>query len=374
MGFGKWIGGVMGFMAGGPLGALAGYALGSFFDKATDLGNVGSETASDDAYGKWIGGVMGFMAGGPLGALAGYALGSFFDKATDLGNVGSETASDDAYAGPAGQRNSFLFSMLVMASYIIRADGRIMHSEMEFVRRFLRTNFGEAAVAEGEQILLNLFEQRKQMERTDPTAFRRTIRDCGAQIAANLSYAYIIRADGRIMHSEMEFVRRFLRTNFGEAAVAEGEQILLNLFEQRKQLERTDPTAFRRTIRDGGAQFAANLSYGERVQLLSEQILLNLFEQRKQLERTDPTAFRRTIRDGGAQFAANLSYGERVQLLSFLVQIAQSDGRACAAEVDALKEVSQAMALSDQELGSLMSLRSDSLEDAYKVLGSGFSC
>lgn len=30
MGFGKWIGGVMGFMAGGPLGALAGYALGSF--------------------------------------------------------------------------------------------------------------------------------------------------------------------------------------------------------------------------------------------------------------------------------------------------------------------------------------------------------
>lgn len=199
-------------------------------------------------FGKWIGGVMGFMAGGPLGALAGYALGSFFDKATDLGNVGSETASDDAYAGSAGQRNSFLFSMLVMASYIIRADGRIMHSEMEFVRRFLRTNFGEAAVTEGEQILLNLFEQRKQMERTDPTAFRRTIRDCGAQIAANLSY------------------------------------------------------------------------------------------------------------------------GERLQLLSFLVKIAQSDGNVCAAEVEALKEVSQAMALSDQELGSLMSLRSDSLEDAYKVL------
>ena len=64
-----------------------------------------------------------------------------------------------------GQRNSFLFSMLVMASYIIRADGRIMHSEMEFVRRFLRSTFGEAAVGEGERILLNLFEQRKQMDR-----------------------------------------------------------------------------------------------------------------------------------------------------------------------------------------------------------------
>lgn len=62
--------------------------------------------------------------------------------------------------------------MLVMASYIIRADGRIMHSEMEFVRRFLRSTFGEAAVGEGERILLNLFEQRKQMDRQNPLAFK----------------------------------------------------------------------------------------------------------------------------------------------------------------------------------------------------------
>ena len=36
MGYGKWIGGVVGFMAMGPLGALAGYAIGALFDKATD--------------------------------------------------------------------------------------------------------------------------------------------------------------------------------------------------------------------------------------------------------------------------------------------------------------------------------------------------
>ena len=32
MGAGKWIGGIIGFMAGGPLGALAGYALGSLIE------------------------------------------------------------------------------------------------------------------------------------------------------------------------------------------------------------------------------------------------------------------------------------------------------------------------------------------------------
>ena len=84
--------------------------------------------------GKWIGGLLGFVALGPLGALAGLILGSLYDD-KEQGETG------EAYADPRqGERNGFLFSMLVMASYIIRADGKIMHSEMEFVRRFLRQN------------------------------------------------------------------------------------------------------------------------------------------------------------------------------------------------------------------------------------------
>lgn len=167
--------------------------------------------------GKWIGGIIGFMAGGPLGALAGYALGSLIDLG---GNPANHTTTydnrqtEDAFAG---QRNSFLFSMLVMASYIIRADGRIMHSEMEYVRNFLRTNFGVAAVGEGERILLNLFEERKRMDMQNPLAFKNTIRDCGMQIAANLTYeerlqllgflANIARSDNNVCREEIEALK-----------------------------------------------------------------------------------------------------------------------------------------------------------------------
>ena len=168
-------------------------------------------------FGKWIGGIVGFMAMGPLGALAGYAIGSLLEKASDAGGTAGGGSYGDAYDPYAGQRNSFLFSMLVMASYIIRADGRIMHSEMEFVRRFLRANFGEAAVSEGEQILLNLFEQRKQMERANPAAFRNTIHECGAQIAANLTYeqrlqmldflAKIAQSDGNVCQAEIDALK-----------------------------------------------------------------------------------------------------------------------------------------------------------------------
>ena len=37
MGIGKWIGGVLGFMAFGPLGALAGIILGSFFEEGANM-------------------------------------------------------------------------------------------------------------------------------------------------------------------------------------------------------------------------------------------------------------------------------------------------------------------------------------------------
>lgn len=170
----------------------------------------------DMGAGKWIGGILGFMAGGPLGALAGFAVGALFDSSNSTQDTaGAYGPTEDARY--AGRRNSFLFSMLVMASYIIRADGRIMHSEMEYVRRFLRQNFGEQAVSEGQQILLNLFEERKRMDAHNPNAFRNTIRDCGAQIAANLSYeerlqllsflAEIAKSDGHISPEEVEALK-----------------------------------------------------------------------------------------------------------------------------------------------------------------------
>ena len=163
--------------------------------------------------GKWIGGVLGFMAFGPLGALAGIILGSFFEEGANMTgqSFGGGTNYDDEYTRRdpyAGERNSFLFSMLVMASYIIRADGKIMHSEMEYVRQFLRRNFGEIAVSQGEEILLKLFDQAKRMDQENNMGFKNTIRECGTQIAYNLSYeerlqllaflAEIAKSDGNV--------------------------------------------------------------------------------------------------------------------------------------------------------------------------------
>jgi DnaJ like chaperone protein len=167
------------------------------------------------AFVKWLGGVVGFVAGGPLGALLGFVLGSLFEEKSPKAQYNNTSQTQEDIN--AGQRNSFMFSLMVLASYIIKADGKVMHSEMELVRRFLRVNFGEDAVNEGNEILLKLFEHRKQVDAQDPYAFKRTINDCGRQIAANMSYeqrlqllnflAMIAKADGHVCDQEIVALR-----------------------------------------------------------------------------------------------------------------------------------------------------------------------
>ena len=66
-------------------------------------------------------------------------------------------------------------------------------------------------------------------------------------------------------------------------------------------------------------------------------------------------------------------YEQRLQLLNFLVMIAQADGVVSQAEIQALKEVAIHMGLSAEDVDQMLNLASgsssDSLADAYRILG-----
>lgn len=188
---------------------------------------------------KWIGGFLGFMTGGPLGALWGFVMGWLYEKGMEQRSLGDDSAAysssradsgsyrssyEEAYGSAGvnmGDRNSFLFSILVLASYIIRADGKVMHSEMEHVRSFLRTNFGNDALQQGEEILRRLFDRQKQMESQLRGSYDDIVMQSCRQIATNLSYgqrlqllafmAGIVRADGIIDNREVDAMRKVAR-------------------------------------------------------------------------------------------------------------------------------------------------------------------
>ena len=160
--------------------------------------------------GKWIGGFLGLITAGPLGALAGFVLGAIFDSSVDAVNAngGEAYAQQHIYEG---ERNTFRFSLLVLASYIIRADGKVMHSEMNVVRSWLRVNFGEEAVEEGEDILLKLFEQQRRLGAEE---YRSAVISSCHQLRQNMLYeqrlqllnflAMIAQADGVVTPQEAD--------------------------------------------------------------------------------------------------------------------------------------------------------------------------
>ena len=153
---------------------------------------------------KWIGGFLGWVAWGPIGALIGYLLGKVVDTYIDgshqlPGGDGWERQQEQgSYRRQTGQgpytqdrstqsrqgrytadeqRNSFFVSLLVLSSAVIKADGRTHPAELRTVREFIRTNFGEQAASQAEQILQRLDSQQVN------------IYSVGGQIAANMNYS-----------------------------------------------------------------------------------------------------------------------------------------------------------------------------------------
>lgn len=106
--------------------------------------------------GKWITGAIGWAVGGPLGGLVGYLLGSIFE--------GDSSSGARSFTGSQGysvneQRNSFLVSLLVLSASMMKSDGKVLKSELEYVKGFIRRSFGEAALPQALQILKAALEK-----------------------------------------------------------------------------------------------------------------------------------------------------------------------------------------------------------------------
>ena len=158
---------------------------------------------------KWIAGFLGWVSGGPIGALLGFLAGTamegFIERLRPLMGADSPYAEGPARSGSRGysvnqQRNSFMVSLLVLSSAVIRADGQVHRKELDAVRTFIRQNFGEEAVDEAMRILDGLNAQQVD------------IYSVGAQIASYMNYSQRLQlfhfltriaiADGSFQKSE----------------------------------------------------------------------------------------------------------------------------------------------------------------------------
>ena len=174
---------------------------------------------------KWIGGLLGWVSGGPIGALLGILLGSMVENS--LGSIKiltGDNTDQKGYTGQRGytyttssgrtsyggytateQRNSFMVSLLVLSSAVIRADGKYLQSEFDYVKEFIRRNFGDQAVPEAMRILNEL--NSKEIN----------IYSVGTQISHYMNYSQrlqlfhyltdLANADGNVCEQEISVLK-----------------------------------------------------------------------------------------------------------------------------------------------------------------------
>jgi len=104
-------------------------------------------------FAKWIGGGLGWAVGGPLGAFIGFMLGSAVDSALPDMKQGLPPGRETTTGG-------YIMSLLVLIAAVMKADEKVMRSELDYVKDFLKRNFGEDAAAEAAVMLRDLLRQQ----------------------------------------------------------------------------------------------------------------------------------------------------------------------------------------------------------------------
>ena len=123
-------------------------------------------------FAKWIGGGLGFVFGGPIGGLLGFFLGSVVDSSSvtweQTGNRGT------VYRTTPGD---FGMSLIVLIAAVMKADGKVLKSELDYVKQFFISQFGADTAREALQMLKDLLQKEIPL------------RDVCMQIRSNMDYS-----------------------------------------------------------------------------------------------------------------------------------------------------------------------------------------
>ncbi|MEX0981992.1 MAG: TerB family tellurite resistance protein [Bacteroidales bacterium] len=151
-------------------------------------------------FAKWVGLGLGWAVGGPIGGILGLALGSMFDGSTIT------TDSRGRIHQSTTRRGDYAASLLVLVAAVMKADGRVMKSELEYVKNYFLTRFGNETAQEAIVMLRDILKQEIP------------VREVTAQLNQRLDYSYrlemihflfgIAAADSGVSDTEKRMIRQ----------------------------------------------------------------------------------------------------------------------------------------------------------------------
>ena len=164
--------------------------------------------------GKWILTGLGWSMMGPIGGIIGYLIGNSLEKRSEYReSLGGGSYGGGSYGRPSGAHrysntgtaDDLSAALLVLIAAVMKADSVVRKSELELVKRFLVSNYGEEKAKE---LLLKL----RDMQQEDFP-----INDICQQIKQNTDYTTryhmldflfsIADADGEVTFQEQSLLR-----------------------------------------------------------------------------------------------------------------------------------------------------------------------
>ena len=104
---------------------------------------------------KLIWGGLGWVVAGPIGAILGYAYASM-NSETNIGQFSSGHQS--GYANKT-RHGDFVISVLVLLAKVMKADGKLLRSELDYVKNFLKQQFGVQQTRELMKVFKEILDQ-----------------------------------------------------------------------------------------------------------------------------------------------------------------------------------------------------------------------
>ena len=104
-------------------------------------------------FAKWILGGLGWAIMPPLGGIFGFIIGSLIDDPDVIkGQKGIESGQSTTQGG-------YMISLLVLVAAVMKADGKVLKSELEYTRQFFVRSFGTEAAGDALKMLRDLLKQ-----------------------------------------------------------------------------------------------------------------------------------------------------------------------------------------------------------------------
>jgi DnaJ like chaperone protein len=140
---------------------------------------------------------LGWSFGGPLGGIIGYAIGALFS-----GNgprlIRSEVT--DTF-GNTEEKRDFNVTLLVLSAAVMKADGYVKRSELDYVKRFFLQNFGQERAENYIKMLREILEKDYNLYEVSQQVGRYMDYSSRLQL---LHYLFgIANADGTIRQEEL---------------------------------------------------------------------------------------------------------------------------------------------------------------------------